>query len=145
MQQWLSLALQVQLAATLALCGLIWMVQLVHYPLLARVGAEQFRAYHREHARRITWVVAPLMLAEAAASSLLLLARPSAVPLWAVWTGWLLVAAIWLSTGLLQVPCHARLTHGFEARTQRRLVASNWLRTLAWTARGALVLWMSSL
>ena len=58
-------------ASTWALVGLIWIVQLVHYPLMATVGTPQFPSYHAAHAQRITWVVAPLMLAELATAGLL--------------------------------------------------------------------------
>jgi hypothetical protein len=37
------------------------------------------------------------------------------------------------------VPRHDELRRGFERRAHRGLVAGNWLRTVAWTARGALV------
>lgn len=49
-----------------------------------------------------------------------------------------LLAAIWLSTALVQVPCHRRLAAGFEPRTARRLVRTHWIRTVAWSARAAL-------
>lgn len=55
----------VHLAATLSMVGLIWFVQIVHYPLFAYVGAEKFIAYEAAHARLTTWVVAPPMLTEA--------------------------------------------------------------------------------
>ncbi|HEX2205610.1 MAG TPA: hypothetical protein VHG91_20025 [Longimicrobium sp.] len=48
---------------------------------------------------------------------------------------------VWLSTALLQVPMHGRLERGFDAAAHRRLVATNWVRTVAWTARGVLLLW----
>jgi hypothetical protein len=39
--------------------------------LFAHVGAAAFPAYHTQHTRRITWVVAPLMLTELASAALL--------------------------------------------------------------------------
>jgi len=48
----------------------------------------------------------------------------------------------WLSTALLQVPRHRQLARGFDARAHAFLVRSNVVRTAAWTARGALCLWM---
>jgi hypothetical protein len=51
--------------------------------------------------------------------------------------GAVLLAVVWASTFLLQVPCHHRLEQGYEAAAIRRLVATNWLRTLAWSGRGA--------
>jgi hypothetical protein len=37
---------------------------------------------------------------------------------------------------------HERLGHGYADWAHRRLVQTNWIRTVAWTARGVLVLWM---
>jgi hypothetical protein len=53
-----------------------------------------------------------------------------------------LVAVIWLSTALLQVPAHGRLSAGFDAETGGFLVATNWIRTIAWSLRSAVVVWM---
>jgi hypothetical protein len=52
----------------------------------------------------------------------------------------ILLVAIWLSTMLLQVPEHGRLSAGYVADAHRRLVATNWIRTVAWTLRSAILL-----
>ena len=135
----LTLAFVVHLAATLAMAGLIWFVQVVHYPLFAGVGADGFRPYAAEHGRRTTWVVAAPMLAELATGLLLAWRRPAWVGAGAAWGGLALLAVVWASTGLLQVPRHAELARGWDARAHRRLVRTNWIRTAAWTARGALL------
>jgi multisubunit Na+/H+ antiporter MnhB subunit len=127
-----------QAAATLALCGLVWFVQVVHYPLFASVEAEGFPRYEREHQRRTTRVVAPLMGVEALAAAGLVLADPGP----ATAAGAALVVALWLSTFAVQVPLHRRLAQGFDARSLARLVHTNWARTAMWSARGALVLWL---
>jgi hypothetical protein len=135
-------ALLVQAFASLAMTGLIWCIQVVHYPLFAAVAPEAFPRYEAEHARLITLVVGPLMLVELAASLWIAAARPAGVPAWMAWLGVGLVAAIWLSTAAIQVPCHSRLAAGFDAEVHARLVSSNWIRTVAWTARGVLSLAM---
>ncbi len=131
------------LAATLALVGLIWTIQLVHYPLMARVGPD-FVAYHSAHCSRIAWLVTPLMGLEALTSVLLLVQRPAGVSATWAWLGMGLVALIWISTALFSVPEHSRLQRGFDADAVARLVRTNWIRTVAWTARGALVLWIAA-
>ena len=54
----------------------------------------------------------------------------------------MLLAVIGLSTALLQVPCHETLSCGLNAEVHRRLVSANWIRTIAWSRRGLLVLAM---
>ena len=134
----------VHLGSTLALVGLIWTVQVVHYPLFAGVGADGWAAYEAAHQSRITLVVAPLMLAELATAVWLVAAPPDGVPHGALVAGAVLVGLVWASTAFVQVPLHAALGGAFDGDAHGRLVATNWVRTLAWTARGGLVLWMTA-
>jgi uncharacterized membrane protein len=130
------------LAATLYMVGVIWMVQLVHYPLYNKVGREAFPEYETRHNDGMTLVVGPAMLVEAATVVLLALLPSSRVPAGSAWLGAGLLAIIWLSTAFLQVPCHNRLVSGFDQATYERLVNTNWIRTIAWSLRGVLALWM---
>ena len=132
------------LAATLFMVGVIWFVQVVHYPLFARVGSEGFAPYSEAHSRLTTYVVGPPMLVEAATALFLVFRRPEGVPLAAVLVGLVLVAVVWLSTALLQVPRHTALGSGFDHAARSGLVLSNWVRTAAWSTRGLLVLWMAA-
>lgn len=141
----MEILLLIQAAATWALVGLIWTMQIVHYPLFAGVGLDNYPAWQRAHMLRITAVVGPLMAAEAAASLLTVLAilrggRADLLPLAAAALA--LLAAVWLATALVQAPIHGRLAAGFDPALHRRLVRTNWVRTVAWTVRGGLVLLM---
>ena len=134
--------LLLQVGATLAMVGLIWFVQIVHYPLFSEVGRDNFPRYERDHQRLTTWVVAPLMLTELATAALLFRIRPDGLGTGALWLGLALLAIIWLTTYLVQVPQHAALAQAFDDQMQRRLVLGNWIRTVAWSVRGVLTLWM---
>jgi hypothetical protein len=127
-------------AATMFLTGLIWFVQVVHYPLMGHVGRREFPGYEAAHVRGTTWVVAPPMLVEALTGLLLVWRPPVPGSVVCCWTGLGLLLVIWASTFLLQVPRHNTLTGGFEAAAHRALVRSNWLRTAAWSGRSVLVL-----
>ena len=128
--------------ATIMMAGLIWFVQLVHYPLFLFVGASDFARYEREHTRRVTWVVAPLMGMEALTAIVLVILAAGITMHVAAIVGLLLVAAIWASTAFVQVPCHRKLSTGYDLSTAQRLVTTNWLRTLAWTARAGVAMLM---
>ncbi len=54
----LTIVFLLHLGSTWFMVGLIWLIQIVHYPLFARVGVEQFVPYEREHSRLITYIVA---------------------------------------------------------------------------------------
>ena len=128
-----------QVLSTWFLVGLIWTIQVVHYPLFGAVGADRFAAYEAAHSRLITLVVAPVMFVELAGAVALVMSRPSQTPAWIAWIGLLLVLIIWFSTAFVQVPAHARLAGGFDVQAHAKLVSTNWIRTVAWTVRGGLM------
>lgn len=129
----------IHLFVTAALVGLIWVVQLVVYPALQLVDERGFAAYHSAHMQRITWVVAPLMLTEVATLALVL--AYSGYGSSARLASAAALVAVWASTAFVQVPLHTQLRNcGKDNAVIARLVASNWLRTVLWSARGALVL-----
>jgi len=140
----MDLLFLVHLGSTLAMAGLIWFVQIVHYPLFAAVGVERFVAYEELHARLTSIVVVPLMCAEAFSAAALLWLRPPAISFALAAEGLALVVLIWLSTFFVQVPLHQTLAGGFDADAHRRLVGSNWIRTVLWSLRAGLVLWMAA-
>lgn len=128
-------------AATWFMVGLIWFVQVVHYPLMGAVPSHAFSAYATSHQRRTTWVVGPVMLIELSSALLLFGALQgkftgTLLP----WIGLALLVLIWVSTFAVQVPLHARLASGFDRAVWRRLLATNWVRTIAWTVRGIIAL-----
>jgi hypothetical protein len=138
----IRLVLLLQLASTLYMVGVIWMVQLSHYPLMALVGPDHMAAWQAENLQRTTWVVGLPMLVEAVTVGALVVMdegnQLGALP----WMGGLFLLGIWGSTALLQVPAHDALAQGLNVETVQRLVSTNWIRTVLWSARGALVLYM---
>lgn len=136
------IVLLIHAAATWAMTGLIWFVQVVHYPLFGRVAGDKFPEYERAHQRLTTAIVAPLMLAELICATWLALDRPPGVSAWLGWLGLAMLAGIWLSTFAVQVPLHRRLERRHDPVTVRSLVRTNWVRTVLWTTRGIIALMM---
>lgn len=124
------------LAVSWGLLILIWLVQLIVYPGFQRILPEAFASYHQWYVKRIAYVVLPLMIAELALTA-----------------GWVLsdnfstasvlssffVFIVWLSTLALQVPIHNQLKIGKDDILIRRLVATNWIRTTAWSLKAGAV------
>jgi hypothetical protein len=123
--------------------GLIWFVQIVHYPLLAAVGTDQFPRYEAQHQQLTTYVVMPVMLLELATAIALIPYSRSGNKL-LPWIGLTLLLVIWVSTWALQVPAHNALASAFSAEHHQRLVLTNWVRTIAWTGRGAILILLVS-
>lgn len=125
------------------LTGLIWFVQLVHYPIFAKVSASHFIAYQTTHMQTTGYVVAVPMLLELAASGVLLLyTSPGKMQILTV-VAFALVVLIWITTFFVSVPIHNTLvTNGFQQNMITKLVATNWVRTLAWTLRTGILVYL---
>jgi hypothetical protein len=120
--------------STLVLVGIIWTVQVVHYPLMALVGEDHFVTYERAHAPRMAAVVMLPWTVQGLTTAGLLLARPASVPAGLIAAAALAAAVPVLVTVVASVPSHRRLGDGFDPGVHRHLVRTNWLRTAAWTA-----------
>ena len=140
----MELVFLAHVGATLFMVGLIWFVQVVHYPLFGSVGREGFARYSQAHSRLTGFVVGPPMLVEAGTAVALVVRAPEGVPFSLPLIGLVLLAVVWLSTAFLQSPQHTVLGRGFVAASHRFLVLSNWVRTVCWTARGVVVLLMTA-
>lgn len=136
------LPLAAQTFASTVMAGVIWTMQLVHYPLFALVGRDAFALYERAHMSRITLIVAPMMLLELVCAIWFVVRTPLGIPRWIPWLGLAMVIALWLSTATLQGPTHTRLASEFSEERIRFLVNTNWLRTILWTARAILAIAM---
>jgi hypothetical protein len=142
-----------QVVSTAMMTGLVWFVQLVHYPLFQTVSdlssEEAFGQYAEKHTRQTTWVVAPLMLCEAGTGIYLLYEPPKVIPMeWILWLTGLLILN-WVLTAFWSVPMHNQLVKGFHPKAHRWLMWSNTVRTLTWSVRTVLVtgmayLWIAS-
>lgn len=124
----------IQLVSTLFMVGLIWFVQVVHYPLFDLVKDSPH--YHRQHQRRTSWVVLPSMTLELSSACSLFYARQT----FADQAGLFLLFLIWSSTFLFQVPCHMKLKEKYSAATVHCLVKTNWIRTVSWSLRAFVIL-----
>ena len=128
--------------ATLFLVGLIWTIQAVHYPLFANVGADGYAEYQARHMSRITYVVAPVMITELITAIYLAFVFVDNVNPHYFLFGLALVLLNWISTVFVQSPLHGKLAQKYDDNLVKKLVLTNWIRTISWTIRGALVLWI---
>lgn len=142
LHQWIALS---HALFTCVLAGLIWTIQIVHYPLFAWVPSDAFTGsgsheqpdstgYEREHIRRITRVVAPLMLLELLAAIALVFLLPAVLRVPAI-VALLALIAIWISTAAIQSPIHLKIAENPDRELIRKLVTTNWLRTMLWSMR----------
>lgn len=131
-----------QVAGSVGMFGAIWIVQVVHYPLMRFVSGPAFARFETAHRRRISVVVGPLMAVEGICVLAFLFAPPAGLAWWLPWAGAGAEAVAIGTTVLVSAPLHERLNARFDQATLDRLIATNWIRTAAWTSRAALAIAM---
>ena len=131
----IDLILLANFVATCSMAGVIWFVQWVHYPLLAKVPVDRAVETATEHQRRTGQVLAIPMAVEGFTTLGLLISRPESVQIFWPWFGAVLLAVALGSTVFVSVPLHAKMATNPTADVGRRLVVTNWPRTIAWSLR----------
>lgn len=117
---------------TLYVFGQIWLVQLVVYPLFARVGPAEYIAYHRFYSSRIPLPVILPGFASFLLPVVLVFIRPAPVPLSLAVANALCGIVGLLVTVALEIPRHSRLEQGGKQDgVIRELITYNWPRTLS--------------
>lgn len=118
--------------------GQIWLVQIVVYPLFAKVGETDYVDYHRFYSGRIPLPVIIPGFASFLLPIPLALYGP-AVPVWMSGTNIAAGIVGLVVTVLLEIPRHARLEKtGKDAVTITELIRYNWPRTLSITTQSIL-------
>jgi hypothetical protein len=135
-----EIAAVAQVVGSVGMFGVIWMVQVVHYPLMRFVSGEQFAHFETAHRTRISWVVGPLMLIEGVCVLAFLFAPPAGLAWWLPWVGAGVEAVAIGTTAFVSAPLHERLNAHFNTATLDRLIATNWIRTVAWTCRAVVAI-----
>ncbi len=128
---WVFFWYSLHFGCCLFMTAVIWLVQVVHYPSFRYVSTEKFIDFESFHRQRITWIVGPVMLLELGSFVLWILLSPSAI----AWISGLSALGVLAFTFLVSVPIHNSLSLGFSKASLGSLVASNWVRTISWTAR----------
>ena len=132
----MQLILAANLISSFLLCGLIWTVQLVHYPMFHMLEKEKYGEHILFHGFRISLIVVPLMVIELVSSFSLAFFSSTDTILHMI--GFLIVILIWLVTFFVQLPLHSKLTLGYNPETVNKLVSTNIIRTILWTMKAAL-------
>lgn len=114
--------------------GLIWLIQIVHYPLFNKVGVAEFPLYHALHSKLISFIVMPVMIFELLSLAVLIMGFDDFRLLDKIILSSSLFI-IWATTFFFSVPAHNELANGFSEAQYQKLVWTNWFRTFFWTLK----------
>ncbi len=121
--------------STYFMMGLIWLIQLVHYPSYRYIGEKEFFSFQQFHVQTITLIVGPVMILELMSLVFLLIQN------WGIhlWWQFFMTLGIWISTIVFSIPCHEQLKTKKDFHLIKRLIQTNWPRTILWTGKS--ILW----
>ena len=131
-----ELLLKVNFISTSVMVGVIWVIQLLHYPSFHFIDDQKYIEFQHFHMQRISLIVIPAMLIELASALLLAYFFVSSLTIILLF----LVLGIWGITFIFFTNMHHKLTDGYEHSIVDRLVKINWLRTALWSLR-LIILW----
>ena len=115
---------------------------MVNYPLLSWVDREKFCEFEKKYQKRVSLLLFPLIVLECFFAVLMLTVAKDGECRNLTYVLFVLLLFIWFSTFCLQVPEHAELANGFSFKNIKRLILTNWIRTVAWTLRSIILLWL---
>lgn len=121
----------IHLLCCLVMTGLIWLIQMVHYPSFTFVDEQVFHQFNLFHQKNISYIVMPLMLVELGSAFALSYFFPGLI----FYLNLGMNLLIFASTAFLSVPIHNQLLQTKSTELIRRLVVTNWPRTTLWTIR----------
>lgn len=125
--------LWVHTISTFSMFVLIVLVQVVIYPQFSAVGKTELQDYSRQHMKRISYVVIPIMLIEMA--SLIYLATQIPISNSYLSISILSLSLIWGLTFLKIVPIHNQIESRALQDKIPTLIRLNLYRTLLWTVK----------
>ena len=134
----MTVAFTIQYISCLFLCGLIWIVQLVHYPAFKYVDSSNFVKFEKFHTQKISLIVIPVMLLELVTAVQLVFMDSSLF--WKL--NFVLALSIWIVTFIYSAPCHVKLSKGKNEKIIDLLIKTNWLRTFLWSFKAMLLTYM---
>ena len=118
---------------TSIMTGVIWVIQIVHYPSFHFIEKELYTAFQKFHMNKISIIVIPIMLAELITGMMLFLDKSPKSPFLII--SFVILVLIWLITGVFFSKAHNELMSGYQELVVNQLVVMNWIRTLLWTLR----------
>lgn len=130
-----NLVFSLNLISAFYMCGIIWIIQIIHYPSFLLIRPESFQKFHLKHTSTMGFIVGPVMVIELVTTAYLLNYEVSLISI----LNLLCALALWLLTFFVSVPLHSALSTGQDILIIQRLIQSNWPRTILWSFKALLL------
>lgn len=132
----------IHLVSTSFMVGVIWIVQLVHYPTFLFIDEQKSYDFQKFHMSRISYIVMPAMTTELFSGIYIYIYSNMAIDSNLFLLALTILIINWVITALVFVKMHNKLLINYKIEIISLLVKWNWLRTLLWSVRLILLLRM---
>ena len=121
----------IHFVSTSLMVGIIWVIQLLHYPAFNFIKESDYVEFQHFHMQRISFIVVPVMILELFSAFMLV---------YYLWSNLLILCLIillfiWLITFVFFTKLHQSLLDGYDKKIVDKLVKINWSRTVLWSLR----------
>lgn len=137
----IKLLLLIHAFATWALFGIIWFVHVVYHPLYQRMG-QSFSVHERHDLQQMGKLLAPIFFFEWISAILLDIYADSYAFHFFAKVNLILLGTVWVISLVIKLRHKNPKDLLFFTRMHRMLLSSHWIRTVAWSLRGVIVLCM---
>ena len=117
--------------STSLMVGIIWVIQLLHYPTFHFIKENDYVEFQHFHMQRISFIVVPVMIIEILSGFMLVYYFRSNLFILCL----TILLVIWLITFAFFTKLHQSLLGGYDKIIVDKLVQINWSRTVLWSLR----------
>ena len=128
----------IQIVCNSYLVSLVIMTQFITYPTFLDIDKDKFSDYHRKYVNNISFIVAPVMLIELFTLSLIAYFSSEFLIIKSLF----LLLVIWLTTFFIMIPSHNRISKSFNIKEIKSLINYNWLRTILWSFKLLVIIFL---
>ena len=121
----------VHFLSTSLMVGIIWVIQLLHYPTFHFIKESDYVEFQHFHMQRISFIVVPVMIIELLSGFMLVYYFRSNLLILCL----IILLVIWLITFVFFTNLHQILLGGYDKIIVDKLVQFNWSRTVLWSLR----------
>ena len=122
---------EVHFLSTSLMVGIIWVIQLLHYPAFNFIKESDYVEFQHFHMQRISFIVVPVMILELFSAFMLVYYLRSNLLILCL----IILLFIWLITFIFFTKLHQSLLGGYDKTIIDKLVRINWSRTILWSIR----------
>ena len=128
----------IQFISNSVLLGIILVTQFITYPSFLSVSEHKFYHFHNKYVNRISFIVIPFMIFELFSLGYISYILNDFLLIKSL----IILLSIWLSTFIIMVPLHNKLSLNYEKEIVVKLINYNWLRTILWSMKLVLILYI---